>query len=180
MEFEPAEVVGVSEVVAAVSEEFITNIPTEPSIIGRVAAALFTRCILILQFTMVLLEAPSLNVLLNKPIPYSTVSGFVVFPSLSVSPSSVIKSAPERFNIPSGDVLAGVAVPTPAFNVTVPPLVLMVTLLTALKTGFSVALPIVKPFGGHVSLPPDAHVKITGPDIAVVALSATKAFARDV
>jgi hypothetical protein len=81
--------------------------------------------------------------------------------------------------IPSGAALPGVAVPTPALSVTVPPVVLTVIVFVALNTGSSEALPIVKPVAGAVS-EPALRVKVTGPLIEVTAFKADNAFANEV
>ena len=67
--------------------------------------------------------------------------------------------------IPSGAALVGVAVPTPAFTITVPLALVMVTVLVALSKGLSVALPITSPVGGAVSELPAAQVKTIVPGV---------------
>ena len=66
--------------------------------------------------------------------------------------------------------------PIPALIVA-PPLCIKVIVFTALKIGFSVALPIVKPPGGAVSEP--ERVSIIGPDIPVTAFKSASAKASD-
>ena len=56
----------------------------------------------------------------------------------------------------------------------------MVTELVELKTGFKVALPIVKPVAGAVSDVPAPKVNVTGPVIADTAFKSVNALANEV
>jgi hypothetical protein len=89
--------VGVSEVVLAAAVQFETTIPQEPSGDGVVPALLFIRCMLKVQFWIVLLLDPSPATLLNNAIPNSMATvAEALLPSVNVNPSMVTKSAPLR------------------------------------------------------------------------------------
>ena len=89
LELAPEAAVTVTTVVEAKAVEFIIAIPTAPSTIGAVDAALLTRCMLNIQFCIVLLLQPSVPESLNIPNPTSIDAGFVTLVSVNATPSMV-------------------------------------------------------------------------------------------